>query len=532
MKVEIPSFGTLSEASYQDFISGLLSYIQRLEDDHFRYRQTIEEYRQLIWGKKSEKHISTLAALELDTNQPELPFTELPEVKATLTISTETVSAEKESKKYLRVVKPSGRKELSQSLPREYVEILPDNYHDGMVRIDAEVTQELDYRPGSFFVRVISRPRFSDPKTKGVAIAPMPQRPVHKGIAGAGLLAYILVSRFCDHLPYDRQVKMLNRHGQDIVNTSTVNRWGKESINLLQIIYSRIKQKVLESDYVQGDETVIKVLDRGKKSGKHQGYLWGYHAPKEKLVLMEYAEGRAADYPAAFLRDFRGVFQTDAYTGYDKLLRTKTGITHIGCWAHARRNFTKALESDLDRASAALDIIRQLYDVESYCRKNNLGPHEILRLRRERSLPALEKLKLWAQQQELALNPKSLVAVACRYMLKRWDKLCYYTTDGRILIDNNLLENRFRPVALGRKNWLFAGNHQSAERSGIIYSILQSCALHKIEPHAYISDVLTRLPNLLYAPKDKIDELLPGSWTLLPQKIYQTPTSRESTNVA
>src|ERR1700761_5327568 len=140
MKVEIPSFGTLSEASYQDFISGLLSYIQRLEDREFRYRQTIEEYRQLIWGKKSEKNISTLAALELDTNQPELPFTELPEVKATLTISTETVSAEKESKKYLRVVKPSGRKELSQSLPREYVEILPDNYHDGMVRIDAEVT--------------------------------------------------------------------------------------------------------------------------------------------------------------------------------------------------------------------------------------------------------------------------------------------------------------------------------------------------------------------------------------------------------
>jgi transposase len=144
----------------------------------------------------------------------------------------------------------------------------------------------------------------------------------------------------------------------------------------------------------------------------------------------------------------------------------------------------------------------------------------------------LQQLKLWAQQQEQALNPKSLISVACRYMLKRWDKLCYYTTDGTILIDNNLLENRFRPVALGRKNWLFAGNHQSAERSGIIYSILQSCALHQIEPHAYISDVLARLPSLLYAPKDKIDELLPGNWKLLPQKIYQAQTDRDSTNVA
>jgi transposase len=532
MIAEIPSFGALTEASYQGFISRLLSYIQNLEDDRFRDRQTIQEYRQLIWGKKSERHISSLGAMDIDLSQPELPFIQLPEVKTTLTVTTEPVASERENKKYLRVVKPSGRKELSQSLPREYVEILPANYHDGMVRIDCQVTQELDYRPGSFFVRVISRPRFSDPKTKSVAIAPMPQRPVHKGIAGSGLLAYILVSRFCDHLPYDRQVKMLNRHGENIVNTSTVNRWVKESINLLSIIYSRIKQKVLESDYVQGDETTIKVLDPDKKSGKHQGYLWGYHAPKEKLVLMEYAEGRASEYPEVFLGEFRGVFQTDAYTGYDKLLKTKTGITHISCWAHARRNFTKALESDKSRAEAALDMVRELYDLEAYCRKNNLGPHEILHLRRERALPALEKLKLWAQQQELALNPKSLVAVACRYMLKRWEKLCYYTTDGRILIDNNLLENRFRPVALGRKNWLFAGNHQSAERSGIIYSILESCALNKIEPFSYIQDVLVRLPALQYAPKEKIDDLLPGNWKPAPGKIYQTPVLTEASNVA
>jgi transposase len=532
MKASPPPFETLTKETYLAFATHLLSYVQTLEDGRFRDRQTIQEYRQLIWGKKSEKHISSLAALDMDTCQPELPFNELPEVKTSLTNSTETVSAEKESKQYLRVVKPSGRKELSESLPREYVEILPENYHDGMVRIDAEVTQELDYRPGSFFVRVISRPRFSDPKTKSVVIAPMPQRPVHKGIAGSGLLAYILVSRFCDHLPYDRQVKMLNRHGEDIVNTSTVNRWVKESINLLSIIYSRIKQKVLEAGYVQADETVIKVLDRNKKSGKHQGYLWGYHAPLEKLVLMEYAEGRAADYPAAFLGDFHGIFQTDAYTGYDKLLRSKTGITHVSCWAHARRNFTKALESDKLRAEAALDQIRELYDVEAYCRKTGAGPDQIHVLRQQRSLPVLEKLKCWAQQQEAVLNPKSLVALACRYMLKRWDKLCYYTADGRILIDNNLLENRFRPIALGRKNWLFAGNHQSAERSGIIYSILQSCALHQIEPHSYISDVLTRLPCLMYAPKDKIDELLPGNWTPIPQKIYQTPINRESTNVA
>ncbi len=137
------------------------------------------------------------------------------------------------------------------------MEILPDSYHEGMVRIDAQITEELDYRPGSFFVRVISRPRFSDPKTKSVAIAPMPQRPVHKCIAGAGLLAYILVARFCDHLPYYRLVKMLNRYGENIVNTSTMNRWAKESIHLLAMVNDRIKEKVLDSNYVQGDETTI-----------------------------------------------------------------------------------------------------------------------------------------------------------------------------------------------------------------------------------------------------------------------------------
>lgn len=276
----------------------------------------------------------------------------------------------------------------------------------------------------------------------------------------------------------------------------------------------------------------IKVLDRDKKSGKHQGYLWGYHAPKEKLVLMEYAEGRAAEYPDGFLGDFQGVFQTDAYTGYDKLLRSKSKITHVCCWAHARRNFTKALESDKSRAAAALDMIRELYEVEAHCRKNGAGPDEVFRLRNELSLPALERLKLWAQQQEAALNPKSLIAVACRYMLRRWDKLTYYLADGSILIDNNLLENRFRPVALGRKNWLFAGNHQSAERSGIIYSILESCALNKIEPLGYITDVLIRLPQMLYAPKEKIDELLPGNWKPNPVKIYLAPVDIESTNVA
>ncbi|RYG31124.1 MAG: hypothetical protein EOO01_35795, partial [Chitinophagaceae bacterium] len=183
------------------------------------------------------------------------------------------------------------------------------------------------------------------------------------------------------------------RYGENIVNTSTVGSWVKESINLLAIIYSRIKHKVLNASYVQGDETTIKVLDPLKKSGKHQGYLWGYHAPLEKLVLMEYGEGRAAEYPDAFLGDFHGVFQTDAYGAYDTVLRNKANMRHVCCWSHARRNFTKAMDSDKRRATAALDMIRELYRVEAMARENMADLDEVLRLRTTFSVPMLENIK-------------------------------------------------------------------------------------------------------------------------------------------
>jgi len=534
MSPEIHPYYTLPRPEIIALLFSREELLAQFEERHFKDRQIIEEYRQLIWGKKSERHVNDLAVLDMDASQPELPFDCLPQVQTSMTLTSEPATTIEggEKKSYLRVVKPVRSKELCADLPREYVEILPENYHNEMVRIDCQVTQELDYRPGSFFVKVISRPRFADPKTKSVAIAPMPQRPIHKGIAGAGLLAYILICRFCDHLPYYRLVKIINRNGDKIVNTSTMGNWAKDSINLLSIIYSRIKQKVLESDYLQADETTIKVLDPLKKSGKHQGYLWGYHAPLEKLVLMEYGEGRAADYPDILLGEFQGILQTDAFIGYDKLLKSKSRIRHIGCWAHTRRNFFKSLESDKKRATVALDMIRELYAVEAMIRNNKTSSQETLRLRTEYSIPMLDKINQWAQLQEKELNPKALIAMACRYLLKRWDKLTYYTTDPRIQIDNNQLENRFRPVALGRKNWLFAGNHQSAERSGIIYSILESCVLNNVEPFAYIKDVLTRLPDLQFAPKERIDELLPGNWKPAAAKIYSVPNNTESGKVA
>ena len=519
----IHSYIGLSETEFLEIFWERDRRIAELEDTQFRHLRTLAEYKEIIWGKKSEAHIRVLAQQDLDTAQPEIPFPDLPSMKTTIIPITGKGQAYTTRSKptYQRSVKPAGRKKLSPTLPREYVEILPEGYHEGMVRIDSEETEELDYRQGSFFVRVISRPRFVNPQTKSVVIAPMPARPIHKGIAGAGLLAYILVSRFCDHLPYYRQVKMLNRYGEQIVNTSTMGRWVKESINLLSIIHSRIRDRVLLNSYLQADETTIKVLDRHKECGKHLGFLWGYHAPLEKLVLIEYGQGRAAEYPEAFLGDFCGVFQTDAYSGYEKLLKNKDQLTHVCCWAHGRRNFFKALGSDKQLASQALDLIGELYAVEALARSRNATVSERLALRTEFSVPALKNIHDWAQAQMVKLNPKSQISQACYYLLRRWDKFTYYASDGRIEIDNNLLENLFRPTALGRKNWLFAGNHDAAERSGIIYSIVACCTLNNIEPFAYLNDVLTRLPDLMFAPKEKIDELLPGNWKPQAEKRYQ-----------
>lgn len=536
----IPAASSYTDLSKEELIAVVRlrdARIEELEDRQYKDRSTLAEYAQLIWGKKSEKHIQTLAEADLNTLQVEIPFGDQPQIETTVikkaeeTASADLVAVAEPQQRYQRRLKPCGRKKLSANLPREYVEILPENYHQEMVRIDAEVTEELDYRPGSFFVRVISRPRFADPGTKGVAIAPMPQRPVHKGIAAAGLLAWVLVSRFCDHLPYYRQVKILNRYGEDIVNTSTMGRWVKESINLLAIIYSRMKEHVLESDYLMADETTIKVLDPHKESGKRQGYIWGYLAPLVKLVVMDYAEGRAADYPEKFIGDYSGTFQTDAYGGYDKLLKDRNGIVQAGCWVHTRRNFFKALSGDKKRGTEALEMIGALYGVESSARRKGANEGELLRMRREFSLPILTELKEWAEKQLMELNHKAAIAEACRYMLKRWDKLMHYTTDGRMLPDTNLLEGRFRGPAVGRRNWLFAGNHQSAERTAIIYSIVESCALNNIDPFSYLKDVLTRLPYLIFAPKEKIDELLPNNWKPLAQRIY-TPVQGQDMMMA
>ena len=377
--------------------------------------------------------------------------------------------------------------------------------------IGREVTEELDYVPASFKVFCYIRFKYADPKNEdaGVRIAELPARPIDKGIAGPGLLAKILVNKFCDHLPFYRQQKVFSREGFDIPS-STLEGWFARTCNLLEPLYDELRKQVLGADYLQADETPIKVLDKAKKGKTHRGYHWIYHAPAKKLALFDYRPGRGSTGPAAILQDFKGWLQTDGYIVYDEYEK-RSGIQLVGCLAHARRYFERALTTHSREATQMLKWIQQLYATERKAREYQLTPDQRHLLRQEEALPVIDEIGRWMVEQHAAPDflPKDLMGVAFTYMLNRFNYISRYLQDGRLEIDNNLAENLIRPIAIGRKNYLFAGSHKGAQRAAMIYSLLACCKLHGLNPFEYLRDVIARMPEQSI---QRLDELLPGKW--------------------
>lgn len=267
---------------------------------------------------------------------------------------------------------------------------------------------------------------------------------------------------------------------------------------------------MLQSGYLHADETPLKVLDKDKKSATHRGWFWVYQNSISGLVLFDYRQGRGREGPKEMLKDFKGHLQTDGYSVYD-FFKQKEGVTVLHCMAHARRMFYDALENDTARADYALQQFGLLYDVE---RKAALlsTPDEVKALRQKEAVPVLQSFEQWMKAAYIKLPPKSAIAQALQYSAGRWKELSIYTTDGKLNIDNNPVENSIRPVAIGRKNYLFAGSHEAAQRSAILYSLMGTCKLHNINAFIWLSDVLKRLPA---HPINKIEELLPHNWSPL-----------------
>ena len=405
-----------------------------------------------------------------------------------------------------------GRNSLPAHLPVKEVVIEPEEDTSDMVKIGEQVTETLEYTPASLVKLVRIRPKYarkqesekdpSEHNEKSIVIAPMPSRPIDKCIAEPNLLSHMIVSKFIDHLPFYRQIGMFKRDFGWEPPKSTVNDWFVAVCTLLEPLYNKLKEKVLESDYIQADESPIKVQDKNKKGRTHRGFQWVYHAPDKGIVLFHYHRSRSVQAPRELLASYKGWVQCDGYTVYDKLDSIYDDIRLAGCWVHARRGFDKAKDSDLTRAKHVLTLFSKIYQQESGCKELDETQTKIYR--NQHIWPLVQELKEWIESQSIKVLPKSPLGKAMTYCIKQWPKLIKCFEDGRLELDNNLIENKIRPLALGRKNYLFAGSHDAAQRIAMIYSLFATCKIHEVNPRDWLTYVMENINDTKISDLDKL----------------------------
>jgi transposase len=396
---------------------------------------------------------------------------------------------------------------LPAHLPRTTVVIEPKENIEGAKKIGEEITEVLEYTPGKLFVKQYIRPKFLLPIEKKIVIGQLPSLPIPRGNVGASLLAFIIVSKFVDHLPFYRQVKIFKRQNVNIAET-TINGWFRVGCELLNPLYERHRDQILQSNYIMADETPIPVLSDDKPGATHSGYIWAYYDPINKNALFDYQETRSGKCPTQMLKAFIGAVQSDGYNAYNAFEKQE-GIILLACMAHARRKFEDALSNDKTRAEQMLKLMQLLYDVEREAREQDFSFEKRYELRQEKSIPILNEMEVWLKENIIKVLPKSAIGKAIAYTLTLWKRLIRYVDDGKYEIDNNLIENSIRPIALGRKNYLFAGSHEAAQRIAMIYSFMGTCKLQEVEPYAWLCDVLTKLPD---TKQSELSNLLPSNW--------------------
>jgi len=456
-------------------------------------KEQLAQLYKLLNGFKSESFITQTVVDQLSL------FTE--DTTEVVEPVQETISYTRDKKKH------QGRNALPENLPVREVIIEPEEDTTGLKKIGEEVSITLEYTPASLVKRITIRPKYAKAEGAGVLIADLPSRPIDKAIVEACLLAHILVSKHIDHLPFYRQIQMFKRDFGWEPAQSTMSDWMASCCQLLEPLYNTLKQKILASDYIQVDESPIKVLDSDKKGSTHQGYQWVYHNPTEKLVLFNYRKVRGQHGPKEMLVDYNGYLQCDGYTVYDKI-GADPKITLVGCLVHARRKFHDALQSDKKRAQIALALFREMYPHERAIKEKTPNDFEQRKTLRDKSIkPLLEQIKTWIQAEQMSVLPQSPIGKAMTYFINQYPKLEAVFMDGRIELDNNLIENAIRPMAIGRKNYLFCGSHKAAQNAAMLYSFFGSCKMQNINPREWLEDTLQRIPDHSI---QKLEELLPG----------------------
>ena len=409
--------------------------------------------------------------------------------------------------------KKRGATRISKDLPREVVrlDIAEENRKcpccgDPMEQIGEESSERLDYTPAVVKVIETVRPKYACKKHEeaGVLTAEPPTHPIKKGMATAGLLSHVLVSKYKDHLPLYRQSRIFARHGAEIPE-STLCDWVRQAADMLQPVVAAMRTSVLDSEVVQTDDTPVLVIDRQHQQGRRRGFLWAYVGDRAEVVF-DFTSGRSRAGPMAFLDGYCGILQADAYAGYDQVF-VSGDVDEAGCMAHARRKFVEAEAADPINVGHVIAAMRKLYRVERQAKEQGLDADGRRDLRQRESKPVMDAMGPWIRELHRSVLPKSPLGKATGYAVRQWDALNRFVDDGRIEIDNNRVERQMRTVAVGRKNWLFAGSDAGGVRAAIIYSLVCTCGLLGIEPWAYFKDVLQRL-----AEGDAPDALTPRLW--------------------
>jgi transposase len=460
-------------------LSQALKQINVLHEENQLLRQQLEWLKKQLFGSgKSEKLDKSQLGLGIDDEASEAPAAEAVSVPSYERKRRAPIKTKEQSYAHLPI-------KHSHTIIPDEVKSNPEAYE----QIGEERTFELGITAPQIYRIEYIRPRYrlKADKSQPPVIAPALARAV-QGIASASLLAHILLSKYVDHLPLHRQRKMLQRQQVRLCEQS-MGRWVGRSAEVLEPIYNRMHQNLIDGDYLQIDETPIKVIDPDYPNNKtRSGWLWPISRPAGDVVFT-WSMTRGSSHLDELLAGFSGYLQSDAYGVYDKYAREREGIVLSACMAHIRRQFDKAKEQSQD-AQRVLERIAPLYRIEKELREAGADHAQIERTRQAESLPILEDLQKQLIKVRQAHLPKSLTGKACDYALSIWDKAKVYCQRGDLQIDNNLIENAIRPSAIGKKNWLFVGHPNAGKRSAIIYSIVISCQRHGICPGQYLETVL------------------------------------------
>ena len=482
-----------------------------------------------LFGRKSEK------LPIIDPNYPDLFAGMLPEN------AQQIADAHDEAVEKITKTKEERRQEkknriMMEDLPvLEQVILTPDNLDMNLYKkIGQEVTRIVEHKPGQLYIKEIIREKWglkdntaTAPKgMSGVLIAPMPLLPIYKGIAGASLLAEILLQKYEYHMPYYRQIKQYSHLGMKGLTESTVDGWFKQTMELLRPLYEVLKAEVMKADYVQADETTTPVMNKETRKAAKE-YLWMVRAVIQRLVLFHYDQGSRAGAVIESLANrynFRGYLQCDGFAGYETVFKTNPDVWLVNCMVHIRRHFEQALDENRPMAEHGLTEIQHLYKIEHMCDDAGLSPEERKAKRQELARPIMEAMKLWMETEGVKYSESSLIGKAITYAYTRWDNMMRYLEDGRLLLDNNLAENEIRPITLGRKNYLFCGNHEAAQNMAIVCSLLATCRNHDVNPRDYLNDIISQMPYHAKASHEELLQLLPHKWKLTHQESVMTNT--------